>query len=287
MIRLRYRGCLAAQAMSQHPRGFDVTIEHIAVVMPAYNEADGIRGFLLEIIEHVAPLAERLDIIVADDRSTDATASVLTKLSDEVAESGGGVDVQVQTQARNRGHGPTALAAYRAGLATGAPVIVHVDGDGQFLGRDFPRLIRALQSESADVLHGVRRGREDPWYRRVLSASLRLLVGPFAGRAIPDINTPLRAYRSEALSELLDAVGPDALVPHVHFSLAEARWRLRVRYVAVKSLPRRGAETTGTMWGGAGQPKLPPKRLRSFARDALQEAWALSLRPGAPMRTRP
>ncbi|ALJ19108.1 glycosyltransferase family 2 protein [Microbacterium sp. No. 7] len=254
-----------------------MTITHVAVVMPAYNEADGIAGFLAEIHAHVAPLVERLDIVVvADDRSTDATASVVDAV--------GLPNVIVQTQLANRGHGPTALAAYRAGLQTGADAIVHVDGDGQFDGADFPRVLRAFETTGADVVHGVRRGREDPWYRRALSASLRLLVSPFAGRAIPDINTPLRVYRPEALRALVEALGPDALVPHVHFSLAEARAGLRVRYVAVRSLPRRGAETTGTMWGTQGEPKLPPPRLRRFARDALGEVWRLSLRPGAPMR---
>ncbi|WP_091503602.1 glycosyltransferase family 2 protein [Microbacterium sp. cf332] len=254
-----------------------MSFEHIAIVMPAYNEADGIAGFLEEIAEHVAPRCDRLDIIVADDRSTDATAAVVAGLT--IA----GVDVQ--TQPANRGHGPTALAAYRAGLATAADLIVHVDGDGQFTGEDIARVIAALEVEDADVVHGVRRGRDDPWYRRMLSAGLRLLVRPFAGRGVPDINTPLRAYRPEVISALLDAVGPDALVPHVHFSLAEARRRMRVRYVAVRSLPRRGAETTGTMWGASGQPLLPPPRLRAFARDALAELWRLSLRPGARMRT--
>lgn len=253
-----------------------VTIIHVAVVMPAYNEADGIAGFLAEIQEHVGPLVGRLDIIVADDRSTDATASVVEGLGLE--------GVTVQTQPANRGHGPTALAAYRAGLATGADVIVHVDGDGQFDGADFPRVLRALESSGADIVHGVRRGRIDPWYRRALSASLRIVVGLFAGRSIPDINTPLRVYRPTALTALIDALGADALVPHVHFSLAEARSGMDVRYVAVRSLPRRGAEVTGTMWGAQGQPKLPPPRLRRFARDALGELWRLSLRPGAPMK---
>lgn len=253
-----------------------MTIPHLAIVMPAYNEAEGISGFIAEIREHVTPLADRLDIIVADDRSTDDTAEAVAGL---------GIDgVRVETQPANRGHGPTALAAYRAGLATGADVILHVDGDGQFDGSDFPRVLRALVSENADVVHGVRRGRDDPWYRRLLSASLRVLIRPFAGRAVPDINTPMRAYRAPVLRTLVDALDSGSLVPHVHFSLAEARCGMRLRYVAVRSLPRRGAETTGTMWGASGQPVLPPRRLRRFALDALGELWRSSLRRDAPMR---
>lgn len=187
-------------------------------------------------------------------------------------------------QAVNRGHGPTALAAYRAGLAVDPEVLVHVDGDGQFLGSDFPRLIGALTAADADVVHGVRDGRTDPWYRRALTGAVGLMIAVAAGRRIPDVNTPLRAYRPDALRALIEAVPADATVPHVHFSLAEARAGFRVRYLRVASIPRRGESATGTMWGRGAGVTLPPKRLRAFVRTALGEAWRLSLRPSAPLR---
>lgn len=251
-----------------------MSTDHIVVVLPAYNEADGIAGFLSEIRAHLAPLTTRLDVIVADDRSTDATASVAGDLD----------GVRVLTQPRNRGHGPTALAAYRAGLESGAGLVVHVDGDGQFTGADIARVVAAAETTGADVVHGVRRDRTDPWFRRALTASLRLAVAPAAGRAIPDINTPLRAYRPETLAALVDALGPDAEVPHVHFSLAEARGGFAVRYVTVRSIPRRGENASGTMWGADAPPILPPRRLRQFVARALAELWRLSLAPSARMR---
>lgn len=252
-----------------------MTFSDLAIVMPAYNEAEGIRGFIDEIREHVSPLAARVTFVIADDRSTDDTAHVF----DDVA------DVDVQTQPANRGHGPTALAAYRAGLASEPDLLVHVDGDGQFLGADFVRLITAAESTGADVVHGVRDGRTDPWYRKVLTGAVGLLIAAASGRRIPDVNTPLRAYRPSALQALVDAVPADANVPHVHFSLAEARGGFTVRYVRVASIPRRGESTSGTMWGRAADLRLPPKRLRQFAIAALQEVWTLSLRPSAPLRS--
>lgn len=250
-------------------------ISHLAVVMPAFNEVEGIGGFVDEIRDAVAPLADRVTFHIADDRSTDGTAAVF----DGVA------DVTVHVQSQNRGHGPTALAAYRAGLDADPDVLVHVDGDGQFYGSDFPRLISALLRENADVVHGVRDGRTDPWYRKVLTAAVGVLIAVTSGRRIPDVNTPLRAYRPEPLRVLLDALPPEASVPHVHFSLAEARAGFSVRYLRVASIPRRGSSTTGTMWGRAASASLPPKRLRQFVRSAMSEAWQLSLRPSAPLRS--
>ncbi len=252
-----------------------MTFSHLAIVMPAYNEAEGIRGFVDEIRDHVSPLATRVSFVIADDRSTDDTARVF----DEVA------DVDLQTQPANRGHGPTALAAYRAGLRADPDLLVHVDGDGQFLGADFVRLIAAAESTGADVVHGVRDGRTDPWYRKMLTAAVGVLIAAASGRRIPDVNTPLRAYRPATLRVLLDTVPADVSVPHVHFSLAEARGGFIVRYVRVASIPRRGESASGTMWGRAAGVRLPPKRLRQFAIAALQEVWTLSLRPSAPLRS--
>ncbi|MEI5583401.1 glycosyltransferase family 2 protein, partial [Agromyces sp. CCNWLW208] len=191
-------------------------LDRLAVVMPAYNEAEGLPGFLEELERTLSPLARHLDLVVVDDRSTDATAAVLHDLSGRLPA------LTVIEAEANRGHGPTALAAYRAGLELGPDLVVHVDGDGQFHGIDVARAVRATVSTGADVVHGVRRGREDPWFRRVLTGIVGIVVGFAAGRRVPDVNTPLRVYRPAALAELLEFVPDDALVPHVHFSLAEA-----------------------------------------------------------------
>lgn len=248
-------------------------ISHLAVVMPAYNEADGIPGFLDEIATSTARIADRVSIVVVNDRSTDETAVVLDALAATRP------DLHVIHAEHNRGHGPTALAAYRAGLALDPDVIVHVDGDGQFYGDDIARVAATVPLQDVDVVHGVRRSRTDPWFRQALTAAVGIVVGVAAGRRIPDVNTPLRAYRPAVAADLVAGIPDDALVPHVHFSLREARQGMAVRYREVASIPRRGGDETGTMWGTVTAPKLPPARLRAFVRGAAVELWRVSLRP--------
>jgi dolichol-phosphate mannosyltransferase len=245
-------------------------VQSLAVVMPAYNEAEGLPEFLAEVADALRPLADELHIVVVDDRSTDATASVLEALRPTLP------GLQVIRAEHNRGHGPTALAAYRAGLALEPDIVVHVDGDGQFLGRDIARVARA--TALADVVHGVRDGRTDPWFRRVLTAWVGSGVALLVGTRIPDVNTPLRAYRPQALRRLLAEVPQEALVPHVEFSIAETRLGVTRRYVRVRSIPRRGSTETGTMWGAVKRPpRLPSKRLLSFSAHAAAEVWRTSL----------
>lgn len=253
-----------------------MSTDHLVVVMPAFNEAEGLPGFIAEMRDHLAPIASRLTFVVADDRSTDDTVAVLRALE--------APDILVEPQPVNRGHGPTALAAYRAGMALQPEVLIHVDGDGQFLGEDFPRVLAAL-TPGTDVVHGVRQSRTDPWFRKAITAVVRGVVGAAAGHRVADVNTPLRVYRPAALAALLETLPESAEVPHVHFSLAEARAGFVVAEVAVTSIPRRGSTETGTMWGSVRKPALPPKRLRQFVGRARKELWQLSLRRDAVMRT--
>ena len=72
---------------------------------------------------------------------------------------------------RNRGHGPSTLAALREAIATGADQVVAVDGDGQFRGEDLVRLAREGSEHDYDVVEGVRSGRKDPVYRAIVSTA--------------------------------------------------------------------------------------------------------------------
>nr|WP_211220537.1 glycosyltransferase family 2 protein [Pseudoclavibacter soli] len=250
-------------------------------MMPAYNEESGIVEFLDELLV-TSPLtaADSLRIIVVDDHSTDAMPEVLDAYAADHP------DVGVLHSSNNQGHGPTALRAYREGLASEPDWLVFVDGDGQFTGVDVWRTVRAAVSLGADVIHGVRTHRDEPWYRRMLTSALGSVVAVVAGGRVPDVNTPLRVYRPPLARALIDLVPETALVPHVHFSIAEQRAHLRRGALAVRSIPRRGGVSQGSTWGGQRVPLLPPKRLRTFVRNAIAEVWCVSLRPGSTRRTR-
>lgn len=253
--------------------------DRVVVVIPAYNEAEALPSFLAEIRASFDAVQTPVSLVVLDDASTDDTATAAADFA------------EVVRAPRNRGHGPTALAAYAEGLRDAAAVIVHVDGDGQFYGDDIARVALALDDADADVVHGVRRGRTDPWFRRALSGLVRFAVLVLCGRSVPDVNTPLRAYRPSTLETLVAGVPVDSLVPHVHFSIAEARSGLRMRYVGVESIPRRALAVQGTMWGeGRSRQVLPPRRLVGFAARALAELWRVDVvtaRPGRRARATP
>jgi glycosyltransferase involved in cell wall biosynthesis len=241
----------------------------VAVVLPAYNE-EGLGEFLVEIEAHLAPVTADLSFAVVDDCSTRPL-----ELTSPVTTLPLGSKVVVSRNRANLGHGPSALAAYRLGLSHAPDVVIHVDGDGHFLGEDFPRILDAVRLHDGAV--GARAGRREAWYRRALSRAARICVGEaLTGR---DVNSPLRAYQVNTLRRLVDRVPPESTAPHLLFAVLHQRLKLDVVEIDVVHRARRGLCETGTTWQGQGMTTLwPSRRLISVAWRAWRE---LRTHPGS------
>jgi glycosyltransferase involved in cell wall biosynthesis len=113
----------------------------ISVVIPCYNEEDGIRQVLGRIPKVVD------EVVVVDNNCTDRTA--------EVARSLGAVVVAEKTP----GYG----AAYKRGLkAATRDVIVTFDGDGTYPPEEIPRLVDEMVDRNWDFLSASRFPLTDP-----------------------------------------------------------------------------------------------------------------------------
>lgn len=113
----------------------------LSVVIPCYNEEDGVR----QVIQRTPKIVD--EIVVVDNNCTDRTA--------EVARSLGAVVVEEKTP----GYG----AAYKRGLhaATG-DVVITFDGDGTYPPEDIERLVNELVDKKWDFLSASRFPLADP-----------------------------------------------------------------------------------------------------------------------------
>jgi glycosyltransferase involved in cell wall biosynthesis len=237
------------------------------VAIPAYNEADGIAGFLVEIERCLSPLVSDLRLVVVDDASTDATAQVLARTAADLEST-----LEVVRNPVNRGHGPSLVLAYERALVGRPDFVLQVDGDGQFHGSDLRRVLILLMDE-AHAVCGVRRFRQDPWFRMRMTALLRTYVSvAFAVRA-RDANCPLRGYDSDLVRRLLAALPDGCLVPNLYLTILAARSGHPLLEVDVSHRVRRGATAVGTTWARGRSPI--PARLLRFSVQALRESLAL------------
>jgi len=240
----------------------------VAVAIPAYNEADGIRGFLEEIDHALLPHVRELRLVVVDDASTDDTAAVLDALAPRLAGS-----LQISTNRVNRGHGASLISAYHRALAGEPDYVLQVDGDGQFHGGDLRRVL-VLLLDNAHAVCGVRRFRVDPWFRMAMSYVVRHYVDwSFAVKA-RDPNCPLRGYDAALLRRLIEPLPEECLVPNLYLTILGWRSGVPLLEVDVSHRVRRGRSAKGTTWRRRSRSPITMRLVRLSLR-ALRESIAL------------
>jgi dolichol-phosphate mannosyltransferase len=241
----------------------------VAVAIPAYNEADGIGEFLSEIDEVLGAATGDLTLVVVDDASTDGTAAVLDELRGSLS-----ARLEVVRSDRNRGHGATLWEAYHRCLELRPDYVLQVDGDGQFHGADLRRMLVLLEDE-AHAVCGVRRFRQDPWFRMVMTRLVRRYVNRVWHVSARDPNCPLRGYEAAVLARLLASVPPSSLVPNLYLTIVAAQSGVTLLEVDVSHQVRRGDSAEGTGLGrgsGQGLGAAVPWRLVLFSLRALVES---------------
>jgi glycosyltransferase involved in cell wall biosynthesis len=155
------------------------------VLIPAYEAA----RTLPRVLEGLRPYLAADSILVVDDGSGDATASV--------AERAG---ASVLRHPENRGKG----AALMTGLLHARDVLgwewaITMDADGQHDPADLDGFLSAIHGARTGILAGARarRGTGMPWHRRFSNATTTGLVSWLAGRPVFDAQCGYRAYRLE------------------------------------------------------------------------------------------
>jgi glycosyltransferase involved in cell wall biosynthesis len=247
----------------------------VAVAIPAYNEAEGIGGFVQEIQRALDGHVSSLNIVVVDDCSSDGTREVLERVAPTLS-----ANLEVITNPVNRGHGPSVLEGYRRALAHGPDYVLQVDGDGQFHGSDLRRLL-VLLIDNAHAVSGVRRFRQDPWFRMAMTRLLRSYVHLSFGVMARDPNCPLRGYEAALLRELLTVVPGECLIPNLYLTVVASRRGVALLEVDVSHRVRRGGAGAGSTWTRG--PRWPvPWRLVQFSLAALRESRAFRSRMDMP-----
>jgi len=166
-----------------------VAFVDLAVVIPAFNEENGIQQGIEELRRTLSRLSMSYEIVVVNDGSTDRTR--------EKAEEAG---VRVINQRENRGYG----AALKKGIAsTNSSYVAIIDADGTYPAAAIPDMLRL--AESAEMVVGDRGAamKNVPALRKPAKMMLNGLANYLAGRKINDLNSGLRVMRRKSLESFV------------------------------------------------------------------------------------
>lgn len=199
--------------------------EPVSIVIPAYNEEQGVGEVVRELRDLMQQQEIAGEIIVVDDGSTDNTSLAADQAGARVLRS-----------RSNRGYG----ASLKAGIAAARfERIVITDADGTYPSRYIPELLEML--EHADMVVGARTGKNVsiPLVRKPAKWLLRKLANYVVDARIPDLNSGLRAFRRDVAKQYF-AILPDQFSFTTTITLAMHCDKYAVKYVAIDYLPRKG-----------------------------------------------
>ncbi|MFQ5457112.1 MAG: dolichyl-phosphate beta-glucosyltransferase [Myxococcota bacterium] len=222
----------------------------LSVIVPAYNERDRLPATLREVAEYFHTPVE---IVVADDGSTDGTAEVAAAVLARTAHA-----YAVIRHSKNHGKG----CAVRLGMlhARGGRFLI-IDADSATPIAQWEKLRRGLEA-GADIVVGSRAVPEaripvaQPWYRRPLGPAYNLLVQTVLFGGIRDTQCGFKAYRADVARELFSRQRIDSFTfdPEVIFLALRRGYRV---------------DEVGVVWNDQPDSKV------SVLRDPLRMFWDL------------
>lgn len=196
----------------------------VSVVLPAKNEAEGLRR-TLPALRECLPDAE---VIVVDDGSTDDTAAVATRLG-----------ARVLGSPYSMGNG----AAIKRGAreATG-DVIVFMDADGQHDPALIVQLLARIE-DGYDMVVGARNGSGQASVGRGLANRLyNWLASWMTGHEIQDLTSGFRAVRADRFREFLHLL-PNGFSYPTTSTMAFFRSAYPLAYVPIRVDKRLGTSS--------------------------------------------
>lgn len=154
--------------------------------MPAYNEERKIPSLIKELFEYVDK------VIVCDDGSKDKTT--------QVAEEAGAT---VIVHGQNMGKGAALKSLFNYVRDLDFDVLVTIDGDGQFLPSEIPKLVEPIKQNKYDVVIGYRfTDAEMPAYRKFGNKILDKLTNAASDLPFRDTQSGYRAYTKKAIQQI-------------------------------------------------------------------------------------
>lgn len=170
--------------MNQKPGPEPLTPPRVVVLIPARNEATTIA----RVVQHVKTVIDR-DVVVIDDASTDATASLA-----------GAAGATVLPLPLRLGAWGATQTGIRYALRTGYQIAVTMDADGQHDAAHIEALMEPIVAGAGHVVIGACPGRLSR-ARRFAWSYFRLLTG----LKMEDITSGFRAYDHKAMKVLASA----------------------------------------------------------------------------------
>jgi len=169
----------------------------LSIIIPIYNEERTISD-IVHAVESSNKLGLDHEIILIDDFSSDKTPEIISKIHTE------NPSLIIDKHSINRGKG----AALRSGFqqASGDIILIQ-DADLEYDPKEYPKLLKPILENKADVVFGSRFRSEQEtrvlyFWHRVANGILTLLSNMFTNLNLTDMETGYKVFRKDILEKV-------------------------------------------------------------------------------------
>jgi len=159
----------------------------ILACIPAFNEGKVIG----EVIKKCLKFSDQ--VVVCDDGSTDDTY--------EIADAAGAHVIRHDV---NIGKGEALRTLFKFAIHSKNDIVVTIDGDGQFLPEEIPKLVSDIEEKKSDIVIGYRfdDATDMPNYRRFGNKMLDKMANMVTELSVSDTQSGYRAYSKDVIEKL-------------------------------------------------------------------------------------
>ena len=205
----------------------------ISIVIPAYNEEEGIKNVLEELKTYLKKNDIRTEIIVVNDGSKDKTKKILENIK----------DIKLINHPYNKGYG----ASIKTGVKNAQyDWILLYDSDGQHKPEYIKELIK--YRDNYDMIIGNRKGYKGPLMRQPGKKLLTWTANYLVQKKIPDLNSGFRLIKKDLFLKF-SHIYPNGFSLTTTITLAFFKEGLNIKYVPIRINKRNGKSTIRVFHG--------------------------------------
>jgi len=192
----------------------------VSVVIPVYNEEDGLQALFDRLYPALDGLGESYEIIFINDGSVDRSAQLLA------AQFHKRPDVtRVVLFNGNFGQHMAILAGFEH---TRGKIVITLDADLQNPPEEIPRLVQTMREGHHDYVGTIRRQRNDTAFRRYASRAMNQLREKITHIRMTDQGCMLRAYDRNVVDTINACREVNTFIPALAYTFASSPVEIEV-----------------------------------------------------------
>jgi len=211
-------------------------IEELSVFFPTYNEESMIRATVEDARKVLLRVADRWEIIIVNDGSSDRTGEIAQKLSDRDKR------IRVINHAPNRGYG----AALKSGFYHSQySWIAFTDSDGQFDFSEITNFVRKQRETGADLVIGYYKKRRVSFFKILTSRLWELVVFLLFGLKARDIDCGFKLVSRKVIEKIPKLESERGAFISSEFLIKARKSGFKIVEIPVTHYPRTKGAGTG------------------------------------------